>query len=134
MITKAAGFGYVGGLNQDEVPERSCNIDASFSSMDTARYVNLEGGKQMRVKVLIMLAVILLAMASIAPASAHVHPIVPADECGLGDGAGNNAQPANGDHGDPAVPGFAPNVDPRGPAGSGVDTAKDNCKNFVPDP
>ena len=79
-------------------------------------------------KFLLILAVTALMVVPVSPALAHVHPIVPADECALGDGAGNNAEPANGENGDPHVPGFAPNVDKNGPAGSGVDEATENCE------
>jgi len=66
--------------------------------------------------------------------SAHVHPLVPADECALGDGAGNTASPQNGDNGQQFIgTGFIPGVNPGkadvGLPGPGVEPATDNCAN-----
>jgi len=83
-------------------------------------------------KVTIFLAVFAVsALLGVTSVLAHIHPLVPADECASGRGAGNTAQPQNGDNGNPPVPGlifinvpaplnpFAPN--------SGVGPATDHC-------
>lgn len=74
---------------------------------------------------------------------AHVHPLVPADECALGDGAGNTALPQNGDNGQQFNPGLIPVDNPWKAEGSkgavgvpaifsggpGVGPATSNCAN-----
>ena len=57
----------------------------------------------------------LLALGFAFPVAAHVHPIVPADECAspnANDHPGNNAQPRNGDNGQQFIPGFIPEANP----------------------
>ncbi len=74
-------------------------------------------------------------LVSVTPAYAHIHPLVPADECSAdsGSGAGNTAQPQNGDNGDPPAPGLLLGNVPA-PIGkfennAGVDDATDSCVN-----
>lgn len=56
--------------------------------------------------ILASLILMTTVMFSISPVLAHIHPLVPADECGLGDGAGNTSQPNNNDNANPPVPGL----------------------------
>ena len=71
---------------------------------------------------------------SVAVVSAHVHPLVPADECAKGAGAGNTANPQYGANGQQFIgTGFIPAVNPGkanvGLPGPGVGPATDNCAN-----
>jgi len=83
---------------------------------------------------------VITALLSVMPVMAHVHPLVPADECGLGDGAGNTSDPQNGVNGQQFIGRgqFIPTANPgvandnafaffTGPAGNGVGPAKDHC-------
>jgi len=98
--------------------------------------MKLKGGKQkMNKKIaLVTLALFGSLMLSISPVFAHVHPLVPANECGLGDGAGNTAKPQNGENGQDFIgTGFIPGVNPGkanvGLLGPGVGPATSNCAN-----
>lgn len=61
-------------------------------------------------KVTLFLAVLAVtALLGVTSVLAHIHPTVPADECALGNGAGNTAQPQNGANGSPPIPGLVLN-------------------------
>lgn len=84
---------------------------------------------------LVIVMVLALALLSVTPAFAHVHPTVPADECSAesGSGAGNTAGPQNGDNGNPPLPGLildnTPSAVDGTEEGPGVDDATGNCEN-----
>jgi len=86
-------------------------------------------------KLLVVSAILAVSvMLFVFPVMAHVHPLVPADECALGNGAGNTASPENGDNGQDFIgTGFIPGVNPGGASvglpGHGVATATAVCAN-----
>ena len=90
---------------------------------------------------LLIISIAVLAL-SVFTVSAHIHPLVPANECALGPGAGNTADPQNRDSGGVGngqkfivFPNFIPNDNP-GKAdvsllGPGVKPATANCANAL---
>ena len=89
----------------------------------------------------LLAAVAILGVAGTGTSLAHVHPFIGADECAVGDGAGNEADPANdenpgeGDNGQDFIPGLVPRDNPGGAddvvdftaPNPGVEPSTENC-------